>query len=144
MSAVAAHGPGTRTPRVLGRGRFFPIAFAVIGAIGFAGFLWSLSIGPQHIGVGDRLGGIVAPDQTAQQLIVHLVRLPRALEAALVGASLAMAGVIMQGITLNPLGAPEIMGVNAGAALLVTLSVTVVTSLSGAPCSIDRGAPFIS
>jgi iron complex transport system permease protein len=131
LTALAASGPGTRQSRVLGRGRFFPIAVAVIGAIGIAGFLWSLSIGPQHISVGDRIGGIVSPDQTAQQLIVHLIRLPRVLEAALVGASLAMAGVIMQGITLNPLGAPEIMGVNAGAALLVALSVTVMTSLSG-------------
>lgn len=116
---------------MLGRGRFFPVAMAVVGAIGLVGFMWSLSIGPQHISLGDRFGGIIGPDQSAQQLIVHLVRLPRALEAALVGASLAMAGVIMQSITLNPLGAPEIMGVNAGAALLVTLSVTVFTGLSG-------------
>jgi ferric citrate transport system permease protein len=114
------------------RGRFFPIAAVAIGAIGCAGFVWSLSIGPQDIGLGDLLGGLVSPDPgSAQQLIVHLVRLPRVLEAALVGAALAMAGVIMQGITLNPLGAPEIMGVNAGATLLVTLSVTVATGLSG-------------
>ena len=130
MTAVPADGPGTRM-RLLGHGGAFPLWVGVVAAIGFAGFLWSLSIGPEHISIGDRLGGIVAPDQTAHQLIVHLVRLPRALEAALVGASLAMAGAIMQGITLNPLGAPEIMGVNAGATLLVTISVTVATSLSG-------------
>ncbi len=130
MSAVAADRPGTRS-RVLGQGRVFPVAMIVIAAIGFVGFLWSLSIGPEHISIVDRLGGIVSPDATPQQLIVHLVRLPRALEAALVGACLAMAGVIMQGITLNPLGAPEIMGVNAGATLLVTLSVTVATGISG-------------
>jgi iron complex transport system permease protein len=114
-----------------GRARVFPIALTLVCAIGFVGLLWSLSLGPQDISVGDRIGGIVAPDQSAPQLIVHLIRLPRALEAVLVGAALAMAGVIMQAITLNPLGAPEILGVNAGAALLVTLSVTVFTSISG-------------
>lgn len=130
MTAVLADSPGTRK-RVLGHGRLFPVCVLVIGAIGFAGFGWSLSLGPQDINVGDVVGGIIAPNQTAEQLIVHLIRLPRALLAALVGASLAMAGVVMQGITLNPLGAPEILGVNAGATLLVTLSVTVATSLSG-------------
>jgi iron complex transport system permease protein len=130
VTAALAEGPSAR-PRVLGQGRLFPVCVVVIGALGFAGFVWSLSIGPQDIGVRDLIGGIIAPNQSVEQLIVHLVRLPRALEAALVGGSLAMAGVIMQGITLNPLGAPEILGVNAGATLLVTLSVTVATGLSG-------------
>lgn len=130
MSSTAVARPST-PPRVLGQARIFPIAVAVIGAIGIAGFLWSLSIGPQDISLGNRIGGIVSPNHSTAQLIVHLVRLPRALEAALVGGSLAMAGVVMQSITLNPLGAPEIMGVNAGAALLVTLSVTVWTGLGG-------------
>jgi iron complex transport system permease protein len=130
MTSMAAESPSTRH-RVLGRGRAFPIALLVIGAIGVVGFLWSLSIGPEHISIADRIRGTFAPDQSAPQLIVHLVRLPRALEAALVGGAFAIAGVIMQGITLNPLGAPEIMGVTAGAALMVTISVTVATSISG-------------
>jgi iron complex transport system permease protein len=130
MTSMAAESPSTRH-RVLGRGRTFPVALVVVGAIGLVGFVWSLSIGPEHISLADRIHGTFAPDQSAPQLIVHLVRLPRALEAALVGAALAIAGTVMQGITLNPLGAPEIMGVNAGAALLVTLSVTVATSISG-------------
>ncbi len=130
MTTTAVARPSTPS-RVLGQGRFFPVAVTVIGAIGIAGFLWSLSIGPEHISVGNRIGGVFSPNHSTAQLIVHLVRLPRALEAAMVGACLAMAGVIMQTITLNPLGAPEIMGVNAGAALLVTLSVTVWTGLAG-------------
>jgi iron complex transport system permease protein len=128
MSAVAVPRPSTH--RVLGRPAVFPIAFVVVGSIGIVGFLWALSIGPEHISVANRISGVFSPDQSPHQLIVHLIRLPRALEAVLVGATLALAGVVMQGITLNPLGAPEIMGVNQGAALLVTLSVTVWTGIS--------------
>ena len=50
-----------------------------------------------------------------------------------VGAALAVAGALMQAVAANPLAAPEIMGVNAGAVLVVVLAVTVVPSLSGAP-----------
>ncbi|GAB3488060.1 FecCD family ABC transporter permease [Marinomonas epiphytica] len=54
--------------------------------------------------------------QLAQQIIFE-VRLPRALAAILVGACLAAAGVIMQGLTQNPLASPSVLGINAGAAL---------------------------
>ena len=48
--------------------------------------------------------------------IVTEVRLPRILTSALVGAGLAMAGVVFQGILLNPLADPYTLGVSAGAA----------------------------
>ena len=51
------------------------------------------------------------------QRIIYDIRLPRALLAVAVGACLAAAGVIMQGLTQNPLASPAVLGVNAGAAL---------------------------
>ena len=66
-------------------------------------------------------------------MIVHSIRLPRVVLALCVGAALAVAGALMQAVAANPLAAPEIMGVNAGAVLVVVLAVTVVPSLSGAP-----------
>lgn len=48
--------------------------------------------------------------------VVWEVRLPRILTAAIVGAGLAMAGVIFQGILLNPLADPYTLGISAGAA----------------------------
>lgn len=64
-------------------------------------------------------------------LVIQSVRIPRALIAAAVGASLAVAGVLMQTLTKNPLASPSIFGVNAGAGLAVVIAVTVfnVTSL---------------
>ncbi|WP_172599736.1 FecCD family ABC transporter permease [Tritonibacter mobilis] len=53
--------------------------------------------------------------------LVRGLRLQRALTAAACGAALAIAGVLMQSLTRNPLADPGLMGVNAGAALSVVL-----------------------
>ncbi|MBM6551115.1 iron chelate uptake ABC transporter family permease subunit [Marinomonas ostreistagni] len=60
----------------------------------------------------------------AQRIVIDL-RLPRLLTALLVGAALAAAGTIMQGLTRNPLAAPSVLGVNAGAALGMALVSTL-------------------
>jgi iron complex transport system permease protein len=66
--------------------------------------------------------------------IIRTLRLPRTLVAFCVGVGLAIAGSISQGITRNPLAAPDIIGVNAGAslaavALLVLFPATPVSLL---------------
>ncbi len=52
-----------------------------------------------------------------QQVIVWLIRVPRVLVAALVGAALAIAGTQMQGLFQNPLASPGIIGTSSGGAL---------------------------
>lgn len=56
--------------------------------------------------------------------IFFLARLPRALAAAVVGGSLAAAGVVFQGLLRNPLATPYTLGVSAGAALGAMLAIT--------------------
>ncbi|WP_273127272.1 FecCD family ABC transporter permease [Bacillus weihaiensis] len=63
-------------------------------------------------------------DGSNEHLIVQTVRLPRALIAASVGASLAIAGVYMQTLTKNPLASPGILGINAGASFAVVFVLT--------------------
>ncbi|NOT24737.1 MAG: iron ABC transporter permease [Acidobacteria bacterium] len=53
----------------------------------------------------------------ADEAIVWLIRLPRVLVAAIVGAGLATAGVMMQGLFRNPLAEPSLTGVGPGAVL---------------------------
>ncbi|SDO80452.1 iron complex transport system permease protein [Paenibacillus sp. yr247] len=69
---------------------------------------------------------------TNEAIIIQTVRIPRALIAALVGGSLAIAGALMQAITRNPLASPSIFGINSGAAFAIVLSVGFfnVSSLS--------------
>ncbi|MBM7541966.1 FecCD family ABC transporter permease [Amphibacillus cookii] len=69
------------------------------------------------------------PDLTTHQIIYEL-RLPRVLAAALVGAFLAISGVIMQGITQNPLASPSIMGVSAGAAFMIAIAFAFFSTIS--------------
>lgn len=57
-----------------------------------------------------------------QHLIIQTTRLPRALIAAAVGASLAVAGALMQVITRNPIASPSIFGVNSGASFMVVIA----------------------
>ena len=61
------------------------------------------------------------------QLLLHL-RLPKMLTAILAGASLSVAGLIMQTLFRNPLAGPYILGVSSGASLGVAL-VTMVTTI---------------
>ena len=56
-------------------------------------------------------------------VVIFDVRLPRILTAALVGAGLAMSGVVFQGILLNPLADPYTLGVSAGAAFGASLAI---------------------
>ncbi|MTH53911.1 iron chelate uptake ABC transporter family permease subunit [Bacillus mangrovi] len=67
-----------------------------------------------------------------EHIILTTVRLPRALIAALVGASLAIAGAIMQALTKNPLASPGVFGINAGAGFFVVAAVSIfhVSSLA--------------
>ena len=53
----------------------------------------------------------------ADEAIVWLIRLPRVLVAAVVGAGLATAGAMMQSLFRNPLAEPSLTGVGPGAVL---------------------------
>lgn len=59
-------------------------------------------------------------------IILLSERIPRATVAALVGASLAVAGVLMQTMTRNPLASPGILGINAGAMFFVVVAVSLL------------------
>ena len=62
------------------------------------------------------------------QAIILQIRLPRVLAAALVGAGLAAAGVIYQGVFRNPMADSYLLGASAGASVGYTIAVLYVTS----------------
>ncbi|MGE6379074.1 FecCD family ABC transporter permease [Peribacillus muralis] len=64
-------------------------------------------------------------DGSNEHIVIQSVRLPRALIASAIGASLAISGVLMQTLTKNPLASPDIFGVNAGAGLAVVAGITI-------------------
>ncbi|MBI4284826.1 MAG: iron chelate uptake ABC transporter family permease subunit [Chloroflexi bacterium] len=66
----------------------------------------------------------------ASETILFQIRLPRVAGGALVGAALATAGVLFQGLLRNPMADPYIIGTSAGAALGATVAMTLPVSLS--------------
>lgn len=64
-----------------------------------------------------RLFGGVGDWTQAQENIVWVLRFPRVLLAAMVGAGLAAVGVAMQAVVRNPLADPYVLGISSGAAV---------------------------
>jgi iron complex transport system permease protein len=85
--------------------------------------LGSILLGAADIAPGTVWQAIFQFDGSTEHLIICTVRLPRAILAVVVGAALAVAGAITQGLTRNPLAAPDILGINVGAALAMVLAV---------------------
>ncbi|KMY52304.1 hypothetical protein AC625_10565 [Peribacillus loiseleuriae] len=59
------------------------------------------------------------------------LRLPRVLSGMVVGASLAVAGLIVQGIIRNPLASPDVIGVTSGASVAAVLFLTYLSDSMG-------------
>lgn len=84
----------------------------------------AIAVGPASVGIGDvwssawsHLTGGGPTLSRVQEAIVWQGRAPRALTAVGVGAGLAMAGVVMQALTHNPLADPYLLGVSSGASV---------------------------
>jgi iron complex transport system permease protein len=75
--------------------------------------------------------------------IFFVARLPRTLAGALVGAALATAGVVFQGLLRNPLATPFTLGVSAGAALGAMLAITFDWTLGVAWIPAVPAAAFV-
>lgn len=68
-------------------------------------------------------------DNPDHNFVVYTLRLPRVVTAFLVGMASAIAGTILQGLTRNPLAAPEIVGVEAGAGLAAVSLIVVFPAI---------------
>ncbi len=91
------------------------------------------------------LGGLAPEASTTERAIVLDIRLPRLILALLVGAALAVAGAVMQSFFQNPMAAPSILGVSAGATLGATAAIMLglnlgVWGLSPVPVAAFIGA----
>lgn len=86
-------------------------------------FFISLSSGVIQIEPGDVIKTLFNQGTDRQELILFDFRLPGIVLALLIGAGLAVSGVILQGITRNELADPGILGINTGAGLAVVLFI---------------------
>ncbi len=88
--------------------------------------LWRLLAGDMEIPFSGALRIVLGFEHalTPQQaLVIRAVRLPRLLASLGAGASLAVSGVVLQGILVNPLAEPYTLGIASGAALGASLGI---------------------
>ncbi len=101
------------------------------------GLVMIVMLGLLHLGVGARpmsaqfiVDTIFARDHGSfEQQILLKLRLPRLLAAIVCGASLGIAGRLMQSILRNPLAEPHILGLNAGASLAIVIMTALPANM---------------
>lgn len=113
------------------RKRVLAVGF-VLAAFGVAVAVVSLGAGAVPIPAADVVSalthaarGDADPTVGRNALVVVSIRLPRLLMGFLVGAGLAVAGALMQGLFRNPLADPGLVGVSAGAALAAAATIVL-------------------
>jgi iron complex transport system permease protein len=95
------------------------------GLFALAAMLWAPTAGSTSISLSRAFDASVPLAENVDAQIFFVARLPRVLSGALVGATLAAAGVVMQALLRNPLATPFTLGVSAGAALGAMLAITL-------------------
>ncbi|HET7828367.1 MAG TPA: iron ABC transporter permease [Candidatus Limnocylindrales bacterium] len=113
--------------RVTGRVAGLALGAAAVAALA----VLSLGLGAADLDVPSVIRAFAAPDGSSAHLIVTEIRLPRMLVALVVGIALGLSGVVMQGVTHNPVADPGFLGINAGAALAVALGILVGVAQPG-------------
>ncbi|MFL2840238.1 MAG: FecCD family ABC transporter permease [Pseudohongiellaceae bacterium] len=84
-------------------------------------FIWHLSSGPVEISIISALSDLFSGNDSTSALIFSEIRLPRALLAIFIGISLALSGAALQGLLLNPLASPDLLGVSQSGVLAAVL-----------------------
>lgn len=86
----------------------------------------SLALGAVHLAPGEVINTLLGKTTSGiSSEIVNQLRLPRTVEAIVVGAALGLSGVLLQGSLGNPLASPDIVGITGGAgfgAVLILLA----------------------
>ena len=82
-------------------------------------FIVALSIGAADASVAKAFSSMINGKDSVDLRIILYIRLPRVLGALLAGAALAISGIIIQAVLQNPMAAPNLIGVNAGAGFFV-------------------------
>jgi iron complex transport system permease protein len=114
------------------------------GAIGFAMLvallvvalvtvvLFSLATGAIRISPATILASLFGhrPLTTTQEIILLQIRLPRVLASAIVGAALAISGLMFQGLFRNPMADPYVIGSSGGAVLGACVGIFFFSQIS--------------
>ncbi|MFC4098557.1 FecCD family ABC transporter permease [Paenibacillus xanthanilyticus] len=120
---------------------------AALAALVAAAMVLSTGMGSQYISPMRVLSTIFGHGEKMDEVIILNLRLPRVVVAVLVGAALAVAGAILQGVIRNPLASPDVTGVTEGAsfgAVLFIFFFADTVSIHWLPFAAIAGAFIVS
>ncbi|MBF6177676.1 FecCD family ABC transporter permease [Nocardia otitidiscaviarum] len=141
MSTEIDFGRTTLVVRARGRSARMGLRTAVVCAALLAA---ALGVAVLALGTGDYaippdrvVRALFSGDNRFDRLVVWEWRFPRVLLALALGAALGVSGAILQSVTRNPLGSPDIVGFNTGA---YTGALIVILTLGGGNFQTAAGA----
>lgn len=106
------------------------LILAILSIVLIALSILCLSIGGVSIPVKEIILSLLGKNKEGSDLIIMQFRMPRIVAAVLVGAALAVAGAVLQGVIRNPLASPDLLGVTGGASVAVVAFMTLYTGYS--------------
>ncbi|MFD0204168.1 MULTISPECIES: FecCD family ABC transporter permease [Saccharothrix] len=92
----------------------------------------SVGIGAHAIAPAEVVRALLDHDGSSDHVVVRDIRVPRAFLAVGAGAALAVAGVLVQVLSRNPLAEPGVLGVTAGAGFAITVGSALGATASAA------------
>jgi iron complex transport system permease protein len=106
------------------------VTFLIAGLV--AAILFSLATGAVRVSPGAILSALFGshPLTATQQVILLQIRLPRVLASAVVGAALAISGLMFQGLFRNPMADPYVIGSSGGAVLGACIGIFFFSQIS--------------
>ncbi len=99
------------------------IAAGLLALVGVS--LLTLKLGAVELSWADVFQGLSSDSDPLARNIVWQIRFPRLIDGMLIGAALAVAGALLQGVTRNPLADPTILGVTAAAGLASATAIVI-------------------
>ncbi|MGF0046963.1 FecCD family ABC transporter permease [Streptococcus hyointestinalis] len=122
------------------RQRLITSYLILAGLLGLA-ILLSLSMGYARSSFLDVIDLILGQSSSAMTFIMTTIRLPRIIACLFGGASLALAGMLLQTLTKNPLADSGILGINTGAGFMIALVIGYLDMTSASDISL---LPFMA
>ena len=120
------------------------VVLIVLAAVLAVVMMLSVGYGVMEMSWIDIIRTLFSRSDSIEFQIIYNLRLPRTLLGALVGAALAVAGVILQAVMRNPLASPGIIGVSSGAGLAAVVALMIFPALSGWLIPVAFGGAFIT
>lgn len=101
----------------------YRMLMTLLGASMVALFGISLLVGPAGLDMATSIRALFSEENTAAAIVLREIRLPRAILAVLIGATLGLSGAVLQGYLRNPLADPSVLGVSGAASLGAVIAI---------------------